>query len=184
MQSTQTALLLIDVQQGFHDTRWGQRNNPAAEANIARLLEASRQARHSVIHIKHDSTNGHSPLAPGNPGNEFMPVARPLAGEAVFRKQVNSAFIGTKLELHLREQGIRRLIVVGLTTPHCVSTSVRMAANLGFDVRVVADACAAFSLQSHDGRLIPAGEVHYHALAALSGEFAEIVQCDDLVKTS
>jgi len=170
------ALLLIDVQQGFDDLAWwGARNNPGAEANIARLLAAWRAAGRPVFHVKHNSRIARSPLHPAHAGNAFQPATAPLPGEPVFEKDVNSGFIGTDLEARLRQAGVTRLVIVGLTTPHCVSTTTRMAANLGFKVRLVSDATAAFDWTAHDGRRIPAGEVHYHALATLHGEFADVV---------
>ncbi len=170
------ALLLIDVQQGFDDPAWwGARNNPGAEANMVRLLAAWRAAGRLVLHVKHNSRSARSPLHPANAGNAFKPEVAPLPGEPVFEKDVNSSFIGTTLEARLRQAGVTSLVIVGLTTPHCVSTTARMAANLGFQVRLVSDATAAFEWTAHDGRRIPAEEVHYHALAALHGEFAEVV---------
>ena len=62
----------------------------------------------------------------------FKHEAKPLPGETECSKTVNSAFIGTGLEAYRHERAIDSLVVVGLTTDHCVSTSVRTAGNLGF----------------------------------------------------
>lgn len=175
------ALLLIDVQQGFDEPGWGIRNNPEAERRIADLLAAWRAEGLPVLHVQHMSTGPTSPLRPGLPGNAFKPEALPAAGEPVFRKTVNSAFIGTDLEAHLRKAGIRRLAVAGLTTDHCVSTTVRMAANLGFEVVVVDDATATFDRTGPDGTRHSAEEMHRTALASLHGEFAEVRSTDDLL---
>jgi nicotinamidase-related amidase len=104
--SQDTALLVIDVQQGFDQARWGSRNNPDAERRIAELLDGWRSTGRPVIHVQHMSREPDSPLRPDHPGNAFKPEAMPLPAEPVFQKQVNSAFIGTALEQHLREHGI------------------------------------------------------------------------------
>jgi nicotinamidase-related amidase len=176
-----TALLLIDVQQAFDDPRWGARNNPDAERRIAELLDGWRCTGRPVIHVQHMSREPGSPLRPGHSGNAFKPEAAPLPGEPVFQKQVNSAFIGTALEQHLREHGIDTLVLAGITTDHCVSTTARMAANLGFVTIVVADATATFERVGHDGERYTAEQMHRLALASLHGEFATVRQSGDLL---
>ena len=170
-----TALVVVDVQQGFDDPHWGLRNNPGAEANIARLVQAWRTTGRPVVHVLHDSPSPASPLRPGTPGNAPKPEAEPLEGEPVHRKSVNSAFIGTTLEADLRSAGMDTLVVVGLTTNHCVSTTVRMAGNLGFETYLVSDATATFDRPGLDGRNRPAAEVHAAALSDLQGEFATVL---------
>jgi nicotinamidase-related amidase len=169
------ALLIIDVQKGFDDARWGARNNPLAETQIALLLAKWRAARLPVIHVQHDSTTSNGSFQPGTPGNEPKLEALPLPGEPVYRKTVNSAFIGTSLERDLRGRGIATLVLVGFITNHCVSTTARMAGNLGFKTFVVEDATATFDRMGLDGRLRPAAEVHASALSDLNEEFAEII---------
>jgi nicotinamidase-related amidase len=175
------ALLLIDVQQGLDDPRWGARNNPNAERQIGALLAAWRQAKWPVIHVQHMSQEPGSPLRADAPGNAFKPEAVPHDGEPVFQKTVNSAFIGTTLEAHLRREGIHALVIVGITTDHCVSTTSRMAGNLGFDVVVVEDATATFERTGPDGVQYSAEQMHRVALASLHGEFAQVQSAHDVL---
>ena len=178
-----TALILIDIQQGFDDLKyWGARNNPDAEANAAKLLQAFRNSGRPLFHVQHRSTTPGSPLRPGQSGCEFKPEVRPLPGEVVIGKQVNSAFIGTDLEARLRALGIGTLIIAGLTTAHCVSTTTRMAGNLGFRALLAADACATNAQTGYDGRTYDAETVHALALASLHGEFAEVSNTIDLLR--
>ena len=170
-----TTLLVIDLQRGFDDRYWGRRNNPALEHRASELLRAWRAARRPVVHVRHMSTEPLSPLRPGQPGNDFKPETAPARGEAVIEKSVNSAFIGTPLETDLRRAGCRGLVIAGLTTNHCVSTTVRMAGNLGFETWVVSDATAAFDRLGHDGVLRSAEQIHANALSDLHGEFATVV---------
>jgi len=170
-----TTLLVVDLQQGFDAPLWGRRNNRHLEQHAADLLRAWRRAGRPVVHVRHMSTDPSSPLRPGQPGNDFKPETAPVAGEAVIEKRVNSAFIGTSLETDLRRAGCRGLVIVGLTTNHCVSTTARMAGNLGFVTWVVSDATATFDRVGHDGVAHRAEQVHAIALSDLHDEFATVV---------
>jgi nicotinamidase-related amidase len=169
-----TALLVVDVQQGLVEANYGPRNNPGAERNIATLLAAWRAAGRPVLHLQHMSVEAGSFLPPELPGNALKPEALPLPGEPLFQKGVNSAFIGTGLEGHLRAQGITTLVLAGLTTDHCVASTARMAADLGFVVTVVSDATATFDREAPGGGMVAAEEIHRVTLATLHGEFATI----------
>lgn len=179
-----SVLLVVDVQEGFADPIWGQRNNPEAETNVGRLLEVWRRAGRPVVFIQHDSLDEESPLHPEAPGHAIQTAVRPREDEPVMHKRVNSSFIGTGLEAWLRERSYTSLVVVGLTTPHCVSTTVRMAANLGFETFIVSDATAAFELRGPDGRMVPPEVVHSVELAALHEEFATVVESAELIESA
>lgn len=174
-------LILIDIQKGFDSPKWGNRNNLQAEENAARLLEAWRQTKRPIAFIQHLSLFEDSPLRGGTEGSEIKEIVRPQDSEPVFQKHVNSAFIGTDLESWLRENGYQTLVITGLTTPHCVSTTTRMAGNFGFETYLVSDAVAAFDLTGHDGKLYKAEDIHNVSLATLNDEFATIVETDEML---
>jgi nicotinamidase-related amidase len=176
-----STLLVVDVQQGFDAPFWGRRNNPHLEQRVSDLLRVWRGTGRPVVHVRHMSTDPSSPLRPGQPGNAFKPETAPLAGEAVIEKRVNSAFIGTSLDADLRRAGCRGLVIVGLTTNHCISTTARMAGNLGFVTWVVSDATATFDRVGPDGLAHRAEQIHAMALSDLDGEFATVVETADVV---
>jgi nicotinamidase-related amidase len=180
--SQNAALLLVDVQKGFDDPVWGRRNNPDAEKNMAALLQAWRQTGRPIFHIQHCSLHPHSPLQADSPGHTIKDLVHPQGEEPVFQKHVNSAFIGTDLEEHLRRDSITTLIITGLTTNHCVETTTRMAGNLGFDAYLVSDATATFDRRGPDGVLHPAEEIQAMTLVNLHQEFATIVTTDEVLR--
>lgn len=171
------ALILVDLQKGFDDIEYwgGQRNNPCAELNASELLALWRTHNLPRFHVQHCSLDPKSLLHESNPGNEFKDLIKPAGNEPVIRKKVNSAFIGTILKERLDYLRIKKLVIVGLTTDHCISTTTRMAGNLGFDTFLVSDATATFNRRSQDGQNYPADLIHETALASLSNEFATIV---------
>ena len=179
-----TALLLIDIQSGFDSPKWGLRNNPAAELNAGRLLRVWRATGRPVFHVRHASRNPTSPLHPSQPGFAFQVAVAPEPGETVIAKDVNSAFIGTTLQEQLQDRGVRELVIVGLTTPHCVSTTARMAGNLGYTVYLVSDATAAFQLTGPDGVICDPETVHRVSLITLHGEFAEVVDTTAVLRAA
>jgi len=174
------ALLLIDIQEGFDDVDYwgGQRNNPHAEKNAGELLKTWRENNLPIFHIKHCSSNPVSLLHETKIGNEFMDIVKPIDGETIIKKNVNSAFIGTNLKELLDNAKISKLVIVGLTTDHCVSTTTRMAGNLGYDTFLVSDATATFNKKGLEGQNYPAELIHETALASLNEEFAMVVTTD------
>ena len=174
------AIICIDLQVGFYQEVWGQRNNPSMEKAIEQVLGFGRNQRIPIIHVKHNSLHASSPLAPNQPGNEFIHALGPIGIEPVFEKTVNSAFMGTDLERFLRTEALNHLIFIGLTTDHCVSTSARMAANLGFQVSVLEDCTATFDRQFRKEHYFDAQLMHQTALASLSEEFATIIHSSQL----
>ncbi|MDQ7024025.1 MAG: cysteine hydrolase family protein [Anaerolineae bacterium] len=181
--SDNAALIIIDVQQGFdfHTAYGTNRNNLQAEANIARLLNKWRTLKRPIFHIKHNSTEADSALRPGQVGNDIKPEVAPQGDEPVIGKTVNSAFIGTDLEQRLRDAKIQQVVMVGLTTNHCVNTTTRMAGNFGFETYIVSDATAAFDRAGIDGTVYDAQLIHDTSLANLAGEFAIVITTDDLL---
>lgn len=183
LDRARTALVLVDVQKAFllWEAAGMRRNNPHAVDNIAKLLSAFRREGMAVIHIRHASREAGSALRPDMPGYEPIDAARERDGEAVIVKHVNSGFIGTDLEERLRAAGIETVVICGITTNHCVETTTRMAGNLGFDARLVSDACYTFDRTGHNGRHETAEDIHAMTLSNLDGEFATIETTDSLL---
>lgn len=179
--SPNAALLVVDAQHAVNDASHGRRNNPQAEANIARLLEAWRETGRPIIHVKHNSRLESSTFHASKPGNAIMDVAQPLAGEPLIEKDVNSAFIGTDLEQRLKEAGISTLVIVGFTTNHCVETTTRMAGNLDFETFLVSDGTATHGRVGPDGQVYDAETIHSVSLASLHGEFATVVDTSSVL---
>jgi nicotinamidase-related amidase len=173
------------VQLAWDDLKhWGgARNNPDAESNIARLLEAFRATKAPIYHVRHASVTPNSPLAPNHLGHQPKPEARENDGEPVILKSVNSAFIGTNLEQLLREASITTLVICGVQTDHCCTTTARMAGNFGFKVLFVDDANWTYDRVHPDGTRFPADLIHRVHVTSLSNEFAKIVQTKDVISS-
>lgn len=175
------ALVVVDVQQGFDDPRWGARNNPGCDDNIRALVDDWHARGRPVVHVRHDSSDPASPLHPGSPGNRlksYLDVPPAL----LVTKRVNSSFHGAP-DLHawLREQDLAGIVVCGITTNHCCETTARVGGNLGHDVLFAVDATHTFDRPGPDGDVLSADELVRATAANLHGEFATVVTTETLL---
>jgi nicotinamidase-related amidase len=174
-------LLPIDIQKAFDDPAVGRRNNPQFEGNVADLFAAWRAAGRPLVHVRH--VNPRSSMGFDKaPGTDFKEEARPKVGEAVVTKSVHAAFIGTDLDRHLAAWKAKTLVLLGIQTNYCVATTARMAANLGYTVYVVGDACSTVPQRMLDGSTARPELVHDVALSELHGEFGTVVRTADVLQ--
>lgn len=178
------ALLLIDLQKAFEDEEYwgGNRNNKDAEKMASLILAKWREGNLPIYHIQHSSQNPESLLHKSHPGFQLIDIVKPIDGEPVIVKNVNSAFIGTDLKERLEKNNITTLIVVGLTTNHCISTSVRMAGNYGYETILISDATATFDRIGINGEKYDSEMIHLTTLANLKDEFAVIIKTEELLE--
>ena len=177
--SETTALIIIDMQKGMANA--GPRNNREAESRIGQLLDHWRERGQPIVHVRHLSRTPGSPFWPGQPGAEFQERMAPRASEHVVDKHITDAFAQSGLERWLHQRGIRSLVFVGVSTNMSVEASVRSAACLGFDCKVVADACYTYGRPDLDGQPRSAEDIHRVALANMSGEYAEVLLSANLL---
>jgi len=170
------ALLIIDIQNFYFEGGSMPLTGPVEAATQARrVLHRFRERHLAVIHVRHVPASG-----PVTDQYAIRPEVAPIAGEKVVEKRYANSFRDTPLLEVLRGLGINRLVIAGMQTQMCVEAAARAAADLGFEVTVVADACATRPLE-YGGVKVPADQVHASTLAALKGTYAKIVTTDELL---
>ena len=176
------ALILVDVQKAFLEKDYPgiNRNNHDAEIICGNILSKWRELKLPIVHVRHSSTNPDSKLHKSKPGFEFNDYVKPLDNEVVLTKKVNSAFIGTKLDNILYNMNIKTIVFVGMTTNHCISSTVRMSGNLGFETYLISDSTACYDTMGMDGKMIDCNIIYESSLANLSKEFATIINSNKL----
>jgi nicotinamidase-related amidase len=167
-------LLLVDIQKAFLDKDYPgiKRNNPEAELICGKILEIWRKKKLPIIHVK---------LHKSKPGFEFNDYVTPRADEIVLEKRVNSAFIGTELKSILDKSKTEVLIIVGMTTNHCISTTVRMSGNLGFETYLISDSTACYNTKGINGEMIDCEVIYQSALASINDEFATVINSKEVI---
>ncbi|MGD9318198.1 MAG: isochorismatase family cysteine hydrolase, partial [Anaerolineae bacterium] len=149
---------------------------------IQELLALFRQQEMEVIHIRvsevtEDSRDvGRKQLVrgfvvpKGSREAEFLDELQPIADEIVINKSSSGVFPVTNLDRLLRNMGITTLIFTGTSTNGCVESAVRDAVDLGYDVVIVSDACAAGTVETHE-----------RALACLEGVLTRVLTTQEVL---
>jgi nicotinamidase-related amidase len=176
-----TALVIVDIQNDyFPGGAMELEGADAAGTNAAKALAQYRSKGLPVVHVKHLSVRpGATFFLPNTRGAEIHAAVKPQAGETVIEKNFPNSFRNTALQAELEKRGIKNLVVAGMMTHMCVDATVRHAADLGYKVTLIGDACATRA-QSYGGETVPARQVHAAFLAALNGFYAKVVTTNDL----
>ena len=176
------ALIVVDIQNDyFPQGKWPLVGADAAADNAVRLIEAFRDAGDPVVHIRHEFTSAEAPFfTPNSEGAKLHPKVINRADEPVVLKHFVNSFRETELKSILDEQGIKELVVVGSMSHMCVDGITRAAADFGYTVTVIHDACATRDLE-FNGVSVPAAQVHAAFMAALAFAYASVVSANEFL---
>jgi nicotinamidase-related amidase len=169
--STETALVVIDVQQGLMEEAY-QRDEVLNRINT--LLARARASQTPVIYVQHDEPKGYQ-LEVGTVAWQIHPAVAPRPDEPVVNKRASDAFYDTTLKQELDRRGIHHLVVVGGQTEYCVDTTVRRATTCGYDVTLVSDAHT-----TYDCEMLTAPQIIAHTNEMLNGFHTDT--CNIIVK--
>ena len=174
-------LLIIDIQRDYFPGGAFPLVEPEAAAEAARrALDRFREGGEPVVHMQHIWDSPDAPFfKKGTDGTEIHELVTPADGETVITKDEANSFLGTNLEQHLRGAGIDELVVAGMMSSMCVDATVRSAAERGFTVTVVHDACAAPDLE-FSGTAIAGASVHGAFMAALGDGYATLATSQEV----
>jgi nicotinamidase-related amidase len=171
----EASLVLIDIQNEYVTGPLALPDAGAAIGSAARLLARARHVGTTVIHVAHRGRPG-GLFDRGAPRGDIVSAVAPLADELVVEKELPNAFAGTDLKTRLDASGHRNIVLAGLMTHMCVSSTARAALDLGFRVTIDANSCATRDLPDGRGGVIAAATLHEVALVELSDRFALIAR--------
>lgn len=180
---THRAVIVVDLQNEYLPTgKVPLVGIEGAVATAAGVIDAARASGEPVIHVRHEGATADSPIfTPGTENVEIIPAVQPREQEQVIVKHFPNAFRETGLQALLDEQGIAEVVVVGAMSHMCIDATARAAADFGYAVTVVADACATRDLE-FAGTTVAAPDVHAAFMSALAFGYANVVAADDLPK--
>ncbi|WP_281954774.1 cysteine hydrolase family protein [Pseudophaeobacter arcticus] len=180
---SKTALLLVDIQNDyFPGGDWELHAMEQAAENAASLLAAAREAGQMVVHIRHENPSAEAPFfRPGSRGAEIHSAVAPTADEPVLTKARPNSFLNTGLSDLLQEAGIEALTLCGAMSQMCIDATARAGRDLGFDITLAEDACAARAM-AFGGVELSAQQVHAAFMAPLAMSYARVVSTAELLK--
>ena len=178
-----TALIIVDIQNDYFPNGKMELNKPIkAATNAAKVLDWFRQNnKNNIFHVQHIASSPEIGFfLPDTVGAEIHETVLPLVHETIIVKNFPNSFLKTDLESKLRENGVTKVVVVGMMTHMCIDATVRAAVDLGFETTLIEDACASRDL-SYQGRVVPAEQVHYAFVGALEGMYAQVISTENFL---
>lgn len=177
---TNTALIVVDIQNDyFPGGKWTVDKIEIAAANAARLIAAARAKGSRVIHVRHEFPADPAPFfAPGSVGAQTHPSVAPTDGETTILKHSANSFRDTDLKQILDADGIGKVTICGAMSQMCIDATTRAAADYGYSVTLIHDACGAKEV-AFNGRAVPAEQVHAAFMAALGSAYATVTDTED-----
>ena len=170
-QTSEKALLLIDIQEFYFAEGKNRLVNPEMAADKAALvLQKCRAAGYEIVHIKHKSKLLH----------QINKRVQPLQTEKIFEKSEVSCFNGTGLNSYLKLRNVKEVIICGMMTHMCVEAASRAGYDLGYKITLISDACTTRDLK-FGKEIIKAGDVHNSTLATLTA-YAKIADTETFLK--
>ncbi|KAI5821496.1 Isochorismatase-like protein [Pyronema omphalodes] len=173
--TSDSVLLLIDVQNEYDHGKLAIKNFSASVNKIHELLERYRSAGGSIIHIYHDTPEGAPLFTPGTELAEPYALTAPKDGETVLHKPAPISFTGTNLDELIKATGKNKLVLTGYMAHVCVSGTARVAFEKGYDVTVVSDA-----IGDRDIPGVEAEKLVEVVLAEVGDAFATIVKAEEI----
>lgn len=170
-----TALIVVDIQNDyFPGGKWPLVGADDAADNAGKVIEAARDAGDMIVFIRHESGADAPFFTPGSDGAKLHPKVLNLENEPVVLKHFPNSFRETGLQALLEDKGIEDLVIIGSMSHMCIDATTRAAADLGYKVKVIHDACASRDLE-FEGSVVPAAHVHAAFMSALGFAYAEVL---------
>ena len=170
-----TALIVVDIQNDyFPGGKWPLVGADAAADNAVKVIQAARDAGDLVVFIRHESGADAPFFTPGSEGARLHPKVLNLEREPVVLKHFPNSFRETGLQALLKDKGIEHLVIIGSMSHMCIDATTRAAADFGYKVKVIHDACASRDLEFNDS-VVPAAQVHAAFMSALGFAYAEVI---------
>ena len=179
-----TALIIVDIQNDyFQNGRMELVNPDKAAANAAKVLEYFRKNnKENIFHVQHIAA---APslgfFLPDTEGAEIHKTVQPMEDETIVVKNFPNSYLKTDLESKLRENGVTKVVVIGMMTHMCIDATVRASVDLGFETVLIEDACATRDM-SYDGKTVPAEQVHTAFISALGSMYCEVTSTENFLK--
>ncbi|MES0813126.1 cysteine hydrolase family protein [Roseibium sp. SCPC15] len=176
---SKSALVLIDIQNDyFPGGKWELHKIEDSAANARRLLDQARDKGELVVHVRHEFTGENAPFfEAGSPGADFHPSMQPAEGEPTVLKHHVNSFRETNLKQLLDDNGVTNVTIAGDMSHMCIDAAARAAADFGYAVTVVEDACSSRDLE-FNGDTIPADSIHKAYMSALGFAYATVLTTD------